>query len=98
MFLFKGLHSIAAPRSDGLRQEFLELITQREAHSAANVEEISMHFAEHFLQAGPNPVGEIGPVGDIGTEASATVLPFSKPDRNDTGSAKSNTPTLRRNI
>ena len=92
MFLFKGLHSIAAPRGDGLRQEFLELLTQREAHSAANVEEISMHFAEHFLQAGPNPVG------DIGTAASANVLPFSKPDRNDTGSAKSNTPTLRRNI
>ena len=92
MFLFKGLHSIAAPRSEGLRQEFLELFTQREAHSAANVEEISMHFAEHFLQAGPNPVG------DIGTAASATVLPFSKPDRNDTGSAKSNMPTLRRNI
>jgi hypothetical protein len=92
MFLFRGLHSIAAPRGDGLRQEFLELLTQREAHSAANVEEISMHFAEHFLQAGPNPVG------DIGTAASANVLPFSKPDGNDTGSAKSNTPTARHNI
>jgi hypothetical protein len=92
LFLVKGLHSIAAQRGDGLRQEFLELLTQREAHSAANVEELSMHFAEHFLQAGPNPVG------DIGTAASANVLPFSKPGQNDIGSAKSNTPALRRNL
>jgi len=98
LFLFKGLHSIAAQRGDGLRQEFLELLTQREAHSAANVEEISMHFAEHFLQAGPNPVGEIGPVGDIGTAASANVLPFSKPGQSYTGPDKLNTPALRRNI
>ena len=83
---------MAAQRGDGLRQEFLELFTQREAHSAANVEELSMHFAEHFLQSGPNPIG------DIGTSASANVLPFSKPDQNDAGSAKSNAPTLRRSI
>lgn len=51
-----GLHALAAPRGDGLRQELLELFTQRQQLAAANVEDISVHLAEHFVQAGPNPV------------------------------------------
>ena len=54
------LHALAAGRGDGLRQEFLELFARREALGAANVDDISVYLAEHFLtQAGPNPVGRI---------------------------------------
>ena len=74
MFRFKGLHELAAPRGDGLRQEILELLAAREALGAANVEDIGAHLAEHFLQAGANPVGKVGAVPPAG------VLPFRKPE------------------
>ena len=92
MFLFKGLHSIAAPRGDGLRQEFRELFVLREALGAANVEEVAAHCAEHFSQAGPNPIGEVG------VELPESVLAFGKVEPNSIASTKSNKPTMRRNI
>jgi hypothetical protein len=87
---FTSLHSLAARRGDGLRQEFLELFALREALSAANVEELAAHCAEHFSQAGPNPVGEIG------VELPEGVLPFGKTGPNAV--APRNKPRLRRNI
>jgi hypothetical protein len=59
MIPLRGLHALAAHRGDGLRQEFLELLARREAFGAANIDDISIYLAEHFTQAGPNPVGRI---------------------------------------
>jgi hypothetical protein len=67
------LTSFHAPRGDGLRQEFLEFFASHQALGAANIEGIAAHLAEHFSQAGPNPVGEVGGV------SSERVLPFRKP-------------------
>jgi hypothetical protein len=55
LFLFKGLHSLAAPRGDGLRPELLELAARREAPNPANVVEFASRLDGGFLQAGPNP-------------------------------------------
>ena len=56
MFHLTGLHRLAAPQGDGLRPEILELLAQRQAMIGGNVEDISIHLAEHYLQAGPHPV------------------------------------------
>jgi hypothetical protein len=72
LFLFKGLHSLAARRGDGLRPELLDHLARREVLGAANVEELSAHRTDHFRQAGPNPVGRIV------AEASDDVLPFHR--------------------
>lgn len=76
MFLFKGLHSLAAPRGDGLRREILELFAEREALGAANAEELSTHRAGQFCQAGPNPVGRLATTAE-------NVVPFRKTKQND---------------
>lgn len=79
MLALTGLHALAAPRGDGLRLELLELLVQRQQLTAGNVEDMSAHLAEHFIQAGPNPAR---PVGDT---PPAGVLPFARaepvPDR-----------------
>ena len=92
MLPFTGLHALAARRGDGLRQEFLELFALREALGTANVEEVAAHCAEHFSQAGPNPIGEVGVALPEG------VLPFRKAEPNTVAPTKSNKPTMRRNI
>jgi len=60
MFGLSNFHQLASARGDGLRQDFLELLASREALLASNVEEISAHLAEHYTQAGPNPVAKLG--------------------------------------
>ena len=83
-----GLHALAAPRGDGLRQELLELFTQRQQLAAANVEDIFVHLAEHFVQAGPNPVPP-----SIDADASG-VLIF--PTREAMADSRPTVPRLRR--
>lgn len=86
MFAFARLHDIAAQRGDGLRPELLDLIVSRQAHGCGNVEDLSAHLAEHFTQAGPNPVGRLG------EKLPAGVLPFRrlpKPASGDTQSRPS---------
>lgn len=66
MIALKGLHALAAGRGDGLRHEFLELLARHEALGAANVEDISIYLADHFLtQAGPNPVKRADAPGTV---------------------------------
>lgn len=60
MFPLNGLHSLAAQRGDGLRQEFLELLAGMQSRFSGNVEDIVPHRAEHYRQAGPNRVGRMG--------------------------------------
>lgn len=92
MLPLKELHALAARRGDGLRQEFLELFALREALGAANVEELAAHCVEHFSQAGPYPVG------DVGAPLPEGVLPFRKTGANTAVPSRSNKPTSRRNI
>jgi hypothetical protein len=87
-----GLHLVAARRGDGLRQEFLEFLVMRDALCAANVEEIGIHLAEHFSQAGPNPVGAVGD----GTRED--VLPFRNSGQGVAPPTKSKRPDLRRSV
>lgn len=73
MFLFKGLHSLAAPRGDGLRPELLRL-AERDLPNPVNVVEFASHLDGGFRQAGPNPAkdGELPP----------NVVPFRKIEQN----------------
>ena len=87
-----GLHLIVARRGEGLRQEFLEFLVMRDALCAANVEEIGVHLAEHFSQAGPNPVGA---VGDVTRE---DVLPFRNSGQGVAAPTKSKRPDLRLSV
>ena len=50
LFLFKGLHSIAARRGDGLRQEFLELFALREAHGRGQCRRTRRALRRAFLR------------------------------------------------
>ena len=55
MFGLINLHRIAAGRGDGLRPEFLELLSQQHLPATVNVEWIADYRATGHVQAGAAP-------------------------------------------
>lgn len=67
-----GLHSLAAPRGDGLAPQLLALLERRALIERAALARIGN--ADGFEQAGPNPSG-------ANTAPDTNVLPFPRERR-----------------
>lgn len=56
-----SLHQIAAARGDGLRREILDLLLARQSEaSQPNVADLAAWRSNGWVQAGPNPTGDVG--------------------------------------